>query len=122
MNVDLLIKENIKLNEECQRYKEMWTATNNSLAKYRNIEKQLGLTVEEMATILKDLKNTFQIKICYNPLFTTINGTRYDLVLRQPLSVNSLSIERNRHISIDMALTDEGYELYSKWLREDKSE
>ena len=39
MNVDLLIKENKELSEEKQRYKEMWFATNNALAKYRDLEK-----------------------------------------------------------------------------------
>lgn len=46
MNIDLILKENIKLNEEVQRYKEMWTITNNSLAKYRKLEDQLGCPLE----------------------------------------------------------------------------
>lgn len=58
MNVDLLIKENKELikelSEEKQRYKEMWFIANNSLAKYRNIEKEIGCSLE---VAFKALKN-----------------------------------------------------------------
>lgn len=46
MNVDLLIKENKELNEEKQRYKEMWFNANNALAKYRKLEQELGCPLE----------------------------------------------------------------------------
>lgn len=56
MNVDLLIKENKELNEEKQRYKDMWFTANDSLAKYRNIEKEIGCPLEIMAKAFKIIK------------------------------------------------------------------
>lgn len=51
MNVDLLIKENKELSEEKQRYKEMWFTANNSLAKYRKLEEQIGCPLEVVLAI-----------------------------------------------------------------------
>lgn len=65
MNVDLLIKENKELSEEKQRYKEMWFATNNALAKYRDLEKQLGCPLE---VIIKALTNGIYIKNIYDEM------------------------------------------------------
>ena len=53
MNVDLLIKENKELNEEKQRYKEMWLITNNLLTKYRELEEQLGCPLEIVFKAIK---------------------------------------------------------------------
>ena len=54
MNVDLLIKENQELKEEKQRYKEMWFNANNSLAKYRKLEEEIGCPLE---VVFKAFKN-----------------------------------------------------------------
>ena len=54
MNVDLLIKENKELNEEKQRYKEMWFLANDSLFKYKDLEEQLGCPLE---VIFKAIQN-----------------------------------------------------------------
>lgn len=54
MNVDLLIKENKELYDEKQRYKEMWFTTNNSLAKYRKLEEELGCPFDVVDKALKN--------------------------------------------------------------------
>ena len=89
MNVDLLIKENKELSEEKQRYKEMWFITNNSLAKYRKLEEQLGCPLE---VVFKAIINgiivdgsTYQVKVgkdIYGYFFILSNGSSYPFYLK----------------------------------------
>lgn len=111
MNMDLLIKENKELNEEKQRYKEMWFTTNNLLAKYRKLEEQIGHPLE---VVVEHINESYKM-------------------LCQHIKINERYIELKKYrdiielskISDDIALSKEQKglcEKYFTWLRKDKNE
>lgn len=77
MNVDLLIKENNELSKEKQRYKEMWFTANDSLAKYRNIEKELGCPLEVVFQALKNGVYKIDDNLCYEVVLRIHNDEIY---------------------------------------------
>lgn len=107
MNVDLLIKENKELIEEKQRYKDMWFTTNNSLAKYRKLEKDLGCPLE---VVFKAISNGIYIK----------DMPREDLIKQFGLKLSN--IENEWYLSNNiMCVNIKDYKTLF-WLKEDKSE
>ncbi len=120
MNVDLLIKENKELNEEKQRYKDMWFTTNNSLAKYRKLEEQLGCPLEVLVKAIKngiwfinedDKLEYIDEALCFNTKLNT------DKLVFDNYGYYCKNIEKLKGNQIYL-------EDYKKtwWLKEDKSE
>ena len=109
MNVDLLIKENKELSEEKQRYKEMWFTANNSLAKYRKLEEQLGCPLEVLGKALKN--GIYRYNKNYEPNF------RKEKVLY-------LGNENGRYYITWLGCWTEYLDNYKKtwWLKADRSE
>ena len=107
MNVDLLIKENQELNEEKQRYKEMWFNANNSLAKYRKLEEQLGCPLE---VVFKAISNGIYVK----------DLPREDL--NKYFGLRLSNIETEWYLSNNVLCVNiKGYKTVF-WLKEDKNE
>ena len=95
-------------------------------AKYKDLEEETRLSVKEMTMILRDIKNIFNAKLYPNQLrIKDMPMTNWDLILTQPkFHCNNLASERINYkpITIDCAISETDYEIYSKWLKEDKSE
>ena len=95
-------------------------------AKYKDLEEETGLSVKEMTVILRDIKNIFNAKLYPNQLrIKDMPMTNWDLILTQPKFLcNNLASERVNYkpITIDCAISETDYEIYSKWLKKDKSE
>ena len=108
MNVDLLIKENKELMEEKQRYKEMWFTTNNSLAKYRKLEKQIKCSLEVISTVLEN--GIYNEHYCYIP----------------PYRIREIDIFNKEIFYYDDETNGFTVKLYDYkktwWLKEDRSE
>lgn len=98
----------------------------NELLQYKHLEKETGLSVKEMTMILRDIKNIFNAKLYPNQLrIKDMPMTNWDLILTQPkFHCNNLASERINYkpITIDCAISETDYEIYSKWLKRDKSE
>ena len=95
-------------------------------AKYKDLEEETRLSVKEMTMILRDIKYIFNAKLYPNQLrIKDMPMTNWDLILTQPkFHCNNLASERVNYkpITIDCAISETDYEIYSKWLKEDKSE
>lgn len=95
-------------------------------AKYKDLEEETRLSVKEMTMILRDIKNIFNAKLYPNQLrIKDMPMTNWDLILTQPkFHCNNLASERINYkpITIDCAISETDYEIYSKWLKKDKSE
>ena len=95
-------------------------------AKYKDLEEETRLSVKEMTMILRDIKYIFNAKLYPNRLrIKDMPMTNWDLILTQPkFHCNNLASERVNYkpITIDCAISETDYEIYSKWLKKDKSE
>lgn len=111
MNVDLLIKENKELSEEKQRYKEMWFTANNSLAKYRKLEEEIGCPLDVVFKLVNQNELYYQF---YNELQ---HWTSVKVDLRKKVVWYCKQV--GGHYACSQPLSNYGKTF---WLREDKSE
>lgn len=134
MNIDLILNENIKLNEEVQRYKEMWTITNNSLAKYRKLEEQLGCSLDVVVKLLKN-HMYYAEKPNHKGKLYTMNFPHISFVIKggkassMEYQDNSFIVGGDCYDFFNRKMnTIDGWDVHLKdykktwWLKEDKSE
>ena len=107
--------------EKSEDYKKLSEELNYSEDCHK-VEEESGLSVKEMAMILRDIKNIFNAKLYPNQLrIKDMPMTNWDLILTQPkFHCNNLPSERidYKPITIDYAISETDYEIYSKWLKE----